>query len=180
MTNEIRTVRLGLDLSEAVELRWKNLGYPSRSAYLVALIRADSIEPANHELAQRIAMMAPSGRDKIDQAIANQARHAVPVFETESDRIANGIAEKRMVIRPPAPAPEPVEPIRSRSPFGAFMSALPDDPDVVAIHKESRATGKSVRRLTDELESSRYGKRAEAPRAMHRAIDRWNEKGDAK
>lgn len=64
------------------------------------------------------------------------------------------------LIVPPEPPLPPVirEPVRSNKPFGRFMKLLPDDPDAVDIRERSRATGRSVQRLTEELEIQRFGK----------------------
>lgn len=53
-------------LEEAVQIRWRELGYQSFSAYLIGLQRYDLMVQGDHSVTLPIARSRPEERDKVD------------------------------------------------------------------------------------------------------------------
>ena len=74
MSTIICSAKIPEDLREASKLRESQLGYPSWSAYIVALIRADTAAGVSHELPRKVAQLPAANRDRIDAEILEKCR----------------------------------------------------------------------------------------------------------
>jgi hypothetical protein len=81
-------MKLPPDLHEAALAQAYHRGYPSFTAYMVALLRLDSINPGanDHKLAKQIAERPADKRAAIDRAIMKEV--CEPTWAAASERRA--------------------------------------------------------------------------------------------
>jgi hypothetical protein len=72
-----KSLKLPPDLEEVAELRAKQLGYPSWSAYVKGLIRYDAMVQGTHDVTLPIAAMSPAEQDKMDAKLLNNTKEGV-------------------------------------------------------------------------------------------------------
>lgn len=75
----------------AAARRLESLGYPSLSAYLCGLVRADLMTPADHRLALKVQRMSPANRERIDRELIERLE-APPAPSTSDEEAAEFIA----------------------------------------------------------------------------------------
>jgi hypothetical protein len=72
-----RSLKLSPDLDEAIERRYRALGYSSLSAYLKGLVRYDLLCQGPHTMTQPWASLPLADQDKIDAKLLVYSRQGV-------------------------------------------------------------------------------------------------------
>ena len=72
-----KSLKLSEDLQDLSELRAKQLGYPSWSAYIKGLIRYDTMVNGPHQITQPLSPLPLAEQDSIDSKLLDNAKRGI-------------------------------------------------------------------------------------------------------
>jgi len=89
MPSKSLTLKLSPDLDEVIDLRWRQLGYPSKSAYIKSLARYDALVQGSHPVTVPIAQKPLMEQDAIDANL---------LAATKQGKGSRGVLLKRLLV----------------------------------------------------------------------------------